>query len=133
MIRAELLDSDPITLLEASRIVLRGVVSVSALRAEIRRGNLVAERIGKNIFTTPAAIREMRAKCRVQPPRPAYTSERTVEATSGLSGTTASIDELAALKASVGALKGGLRNTSHKSTPRDQGAAASPIPFPSRR
>lgn len=40
----ELFDSDPITLTEASQVVLRGVVSVSALRAEIRRGNLAVER-----------------------------------------------------------------------------------------
>jgi hypothetical protein len=131
--RADLLETDPITLLEASRIVLRGVVSVSALRAEIKRGNLVVERIGKNIFTTPAAIREMRTKCRVQPNRPASTSEKTVEALSGSSGTMASIDELAALKASVGALKGGSLSTLRKNTPRGQGVAASPIPFPSRR
>lgn len=70
MTRADLLETDPITLLEASRVVLRGVVSVSALRAEIKRGNLMVERIGKNIFTTPAAIREMRTKCRVQPQKP---------------------------------------------------------------
>lgn len=64
---AELGDTDPITLTEASKIVLRGVVSVSALRSEIRKGNLAVERIGKNLFTTPAAIREMREKCRVKP------------------------------------------------------------------
>jgi hypothetical protein len=62
---ASILDTDPITLTEASRVVLRGVVSVSALRSEIRRGNLAVEKIGKNLFTTPAAIREMREKCRV--------------------------------------------------------------------
>jgi len=56
--RADLIDTDPITLSEASRVVLRGVVSVSALRSEVRRGNLAVERIGKNLYTTPAAIRE---------------------------------------------------------------------------
>lgn len=63
----DLLDTDPITLTEASKVLLRGIVSVSALRAEIRRGNLAVERIGKNLYTTPEAIREMRIKCRVVP------------------------------------------------------------------
>lgn len=62
----DLLDTDPITLGEASKLLLRGIVSVSALRAEVKRGNLAVERIGKNLFTTPAAIREMREKCRVR-------------------------------------------------------------------
>ena len=49
MARADLIDTDPITLTEASRVVLRGVVSVSALRSEVRRGNLAVEKIGKNL------------------------------------------------------------------------------------
>ena len=50
---SDLQDDDPVTLGEASKLLLRGIVSVSALRAEIRRGNLVVEKIGKNLFTTP--------------------------------------------------------------------------------
>jgi hypothetical protein len=89
---ADLLDTDPITLKEASQLVLRGVVSVSALRAEIKRGNLVVERIGKNLFTTPAAIREMRVKCRVEiQSRPSPTDD--------------AANELAALNASLKALR----------------------------
>ena len=100
---ADILDCDPITLTEASRIVLRGVVSVSALRAEVRRGNLAVERIGKNLYTTPAAIREMRELCRVMPNRPASTSEKTTEP--GSSATVGMRSELASLKASVSTLK----------------------------
>jgi len=126
----DLLDADPITLTEASQVVLRGVVSVSALRAEIRRGNLAVERIGKNLYTTPAAIREMREKCRVKQHHQDSTSETTKAATSGSSATTAKIDELAALKASVTALKSGSLSTLHKSTSHDLRKAESPIPFP---
>lgn len=36
--REDLRDDDPITLKEASEVLLRGIVSVSALRSEIRRG-----------------------------------------------------------------------------------------------
>jgi hypothetical protein len=42
-------------------------VTVSALLAEVKRGNLAVVKIGKDLFTTPAAIREMREKCRVRP------------------------------------------------------------------
>lgn len=131
MIRDELLDTDPITLTEASELVLRGVVSVSTLRAEIRRGNLVVERIGKNLFTTPAAIREMRERCRVnQAPRDS-TSVQTTEP--GSSATEARTTELDALKASLNVLKSGSRNTSQRKTPANQQSAANPIPFPSRK
>lgn len=124
-------DTAPITLAEASELVLRGKVSVSTLRAEIRRGNLAVERIGKNLFTTPADIREMRNRCRVQQNRPASISGKTVDETSGLSATKTATDELGALKATVKALKNGSLNTLRKSTPRDRQEAASPIPFPS--
>lgn len=133
MTRADLSDDDPITLTEACEIVLRGIVTVGTLRAEIKRGNLMVERIGKNIFTTPAAIREMRAKCRVMPSHQDYTSEATGKETSGSSATTERTSELAALKASVNALKSGSLSTYRKSTRQDQRAAESPIPFPSRK
>lgn len=133
MARADLLDEDPITLTEASKVVLRGIISVSALRAEIRRGNLAVERIGKNLYTTPAAIREMRSKCRVMPNHQDYTSEKTEAKASGSSATAEKTSELAALKASVNALKNGSLSTLRKSTPRDHQKAGSPIPFPSRK
>jgi hypothetical protein len=124
-------DTSPITLAEASELVLRGKVTVSTLRAEIRRGNLAVERIGKNLFTTPADIREMRKRCRVQPSRPDSISGKTETATSGSSATRTAIDELAVLKTTVQALKNGSLSTLRKSTPRDRQKAESPIPFPS--
>lgn len=129
--RANIDADEPITLTEASRVILRGVVTVSALRSEIRRGNLAVERIGKNLYTTPAAIREMRDKCRVVPSHPDSISEKTTEP--GLSGTGEKTSELDALKASVSALKRGSLSTLRKSTPTNQPRAESPIPFPSRK
>jgi hypothetical protein len=127
-------DDDPITLAEASEVVLKGAISEATLRAEIRRGNLIVERIGKNLFTTPAYIKRMREKCRVQSSRPDSTSARTKAANeSGSSGTGTGIDELAVLKATAKALKKGLLHTSRKSTRRDQGEAAKVMPFPSQR
>lgn len=126
-----IIDTDPITLTEASELVLRGVVTVSALRAEIRRGNLTVERIGKNLFTTPAAIRDMRERCRVNQPRPASISGQTTEP--GSSETAKRSSELDALKASVTALKSGSRSISKRNTSIDQRSAVNPIPFPSRK
>ncbi len=130
---ADIRDSDPITLTEASRVVLRGVVSVSALRSEIRRGNLAVERIGKNLYTTPAAIREMRDKCRVTQSHQDYTSDGMERQNPGSSATATKTDELAALKATVKALKGGSLSTLRRNTPADQQRAGNPIPFPSRK
>jgi hypothetical protein len=129
--RADIIDTDPITLTEASRVVLRGVVSVSALRSEAKRGNLVVEKIGKNLFTTPRAIQEMREKCRVQQNRPDSTSEKTTEP--GSSATATATDELAALKATVRGLKNGSLSTLLKSTPADRQGAGKVTPFPSRK
>jgi hypothetical protein len=128
--RADLIDTDPITIGEASRL-LRGIVSESALRSEIRKGNLIAYRIGKNIFTTPAALNEMREKCRVQQNRPDSTSEKTTEP--GSSATATATDELAALKATVRGLKNGSLSTLRKSTPADRQGAGKVTPFPSRK
>ena len=47
--REDILDDDPMTLKEASEVLLRGIVSVSALRSESRRGNLIVERREKPI------------------------------------------------------------------------------------
>lgn len=130
----DILDDDPITLAEASKVVLRGVVTVSALRAEIERGNLAVEKIGKNLYTTKAAIREMRDRCREKLSRRGSTSEKTDKVgPSGSSGTTDGTDELVLLKGIVAGLKDGSLTTSRKSTSRGQHTAGSPIPFPSRK
>lgn len=130
---ADIDDDDPITLAEASRVVLHGAVTVSALRAEVLRGNLTVERIGKNLFTTRAAIREMREKCRVKPSRQGSISEKTKAAEPGSSGTMDATDELAVLQAIGRGLKDGSLTTSLRNTPRGRQGAASPIPFPSRK
>jgi hypothetical protein len=129
-VRADLIDTDPITLSEASDL-LRGIVSVSALRAEVKRGNLAVERIGKNLFTTPAAIREMREKCRVKPNHPASISAPTTAP--GSSATVDTANEQVALKGIVQALRSGSLTTSRKNTRRDRQSAANLVQFPSGR
>jgi hypothetical protein len=128
---ADLIDTDPITLSEASSVVLRGIVSVSALRAEIDKGNLMAMRIGKNLFTTPGAVREMMEKCRVKPSHPASISAPTTAP--GSSATVDTASEQAALKGIAAALRSGSLTTSRKNTRRDRQPAANLVQFPSGR
>ena len=125
---ADLIDTDPITLGEASDL-LRGIVTVAALRAEVKRGNLAVERIGKNLFTTPAAIREMREKCRVKPSLPASISAPTTEPGSSEIGNIA--NERAALKATAAALRSGSLSTLRKNTQRGRQSGENLVPFPS--
>ena len=128
---ADLIDTDPITLGEASKILFRGLVSKQALYSQFLQGNLACERIGKNLFTTPAAIREMREKCRVVSNHPASTSDQTTAP--GSSATVDATSELASLKASVQMLKSGSLSTLRKSTSRGQRSAENLVQFPSQK
>ena len=61
----------PLRLDVAARLAFPdGGVSATSLRREAERGNLVIERIAGKDFATLAAIRDMRAKCRVKPKVP---------------------------------------------------------------
>ena len=69
-------DTDPITLKEASELVFKGRVGVSALRTEAQRGKLSIFRIGGRDYTTIRDVREMVEKCRVEKHRPASTTTK---------------------------------------------------------
>ena len=56
-------DEDPITLKDAAN---RFGFTVCTLRAEANRGRLTIYKIGKKLWTTPADLREMIQKCRVE-------------------------------------------------------------------
>lgn len=105
----------PISLKDASARVLRGNVSVSALRTEARRGNLDTFKIGKNLYTTEEAIREMIDRCRVQPSQPDSSTDETK--TDGSSGTEEETFEPDALDLIGKALKNGSPLTSARSAP----------------
>lgn len=100
----------PISLKDAAEQILLGRVSVSALRSEARRGNLATFKIGKNLYTTEADIREMVKKCRVQQSPQGCISEKTT--TLGSSGTETKTTALDALAITVQALKDGSPITS---------------------
>jgi hypothetical protein len=131
---AAIAEDDPITLAEASEVVLRAAVSEQTLRAEARRGNLQVERLGKNLFTTAAYIKAWRNQCRVQQSRPDSTSAKTKAAGgSGSSGTATATDEQAVLRGIAKALKNGSLRTSPRSTWLDPSKGAEVTPFPSRK
>ena len=68
-------DHEPIRLAEACERLLKGRLTVSGLRREAKRGNLEITRIAGKDFVTPAAIREMIERCRVQSCHPASSSK----------------------------------------------------------
>lgn len=59
--------NSPISLQEASEICLRGLVKVATLRVAVERGELMVERLGRRVVTTPSAVDEWRSRCRVNP------------------------------------------------------------------
>ena len=62
----QLSPDSPISLNEAAAICLRGLVTAATLRAAAERGDLVIERLGRRIVTTPGDIDAWRQKCRNQ-------------------------------------------------------------------
>jgi hypothetical protein len=68
-----------ITLKDACDIFFGGKISVATLKAEHMRGNLELSKIGRAYFTTPADIKAMREKCRVEVQAPAFGSTRRAE------------------------------------------------------
>jgi hypothetical protein len=68
-------DDEPMRLAEACEKLLKGRLTVSGLRREARRGTLEITRIANKDFVTPAAIREMLDRCRVNA-RPPLSSSR---------------------------------------------------------
>jgi hypothetical protein len=56
-------EDHPITLNDAAQ---RFGFTVSTLKAEANRGRLTTYKIGKRLWTTPADLREMIQKCRVE-------------------------------------------------------------------
>jgi hypothetical protein len=82
--------------------------TVATLRAEHQRGRLALYRIGKRLYTTPAAIREMLSQCLVEVSAPASIVTRRAASTPYETGR-ASLD--AAAQALL-TLRGNSRNIS---------------------
>lgn len=63
----------PLSLQEAADVLLRGLVKAATLRAAASRGELVVEKLGKRIVTTPADIERWRQSCRDKVKAPGFT------------------------------------------------------------
>ncbi len=99
MIADQIGEDEPVLLSRAPSIFFpHGGVSVSTLRTEMRKGNLVTERIGGKDFVTAKAIKDMRSRCQGHGSRPASISEQKVESASGSSETGSGIDAQTALR-----------------------------------
>lgn len=95
-------DDEFITLDEAADRIFGGHVTAWTLKAEIRRGNLKAFKLGRRYFTTPAHAREL-AQCLAVENRPASTL--TSNADNGSSSTQDIGAAQAALSKTLQALK----------------------------
>ena len=84
-------DDEPLTLVEACKLIFRNTITPATLRLEAGRGKLTIERIGRRDFVTRRAIKEMRRQCEVAPPardRDSGSSQgaNAMDASSSLSG-----------------------------------------------
>lgn len=104
-------DHDTITLKDAAS---HFGYTVSTLRAEAGRGRLVIYKIGKRLYTTPADIREMVSKCRVDQKGQGFTLIR--NASNSSSATDRASSALAAARETALKLRSSSRNTSTIST-----------------
>ena len=104
-------DHDTITLKDAAS---HFGYTVSTLKAEAGRGRLTIYKIGKRLYTTPADIRDMVQKCRVDQKGHGFTLIH--GASSGLSETEAASSALARAQETVMKLKSSSRNISATST-----------------
>ena len=60
-------EDEPLTLAEACTLIFRNTITPATLRIEADRGRLVLEKVGRRLFVTRRAIREMRRKCQMAP------------------------------------------------------------------
>lgn len=104
-------DNDPVTLKDAAS---HFGFTVSTLRAEASRDRLTIYKIGKRYYTTPADIKEMVKKCRVDQKGHGFTLIR--NESSGSSGMERASYALAAANETALKLKNSSRNTSVTST-----------------
>jgi hypothetical protein len=104
-------DTDPITLKDAAQ---HFGLTVLTLRAEHDRGRLTLYKIGRRLYTTPADVRAMIQKCRVEQKARGYTSiGRDPSGSFETARISAAQD---ALRQTINARKSSSLNTSRQST-----------------
>ena len=126
--RLDIGPDDPVPLSQAAALFFpAGGITLQSLRTEIRKGNLIAERIAGRYFVTRQAIEEMRERCRIQPKAQGSTSENGEAVRQpGSYGTPGQKSQLDAAKATASRLKGRSPTTSAGNT-EDQPGRVIPI------
>ena len=108
-------DDDAITLRDAAA---HFGFKISTLRTEANRGRLTIYRIGNRFWTTPADIKEMVRRCRVEQKGHGFTLTR--DDANGSSETARGLSALAAARETVLRLKSTSPNTSVTSIARSR-------------
>src|SRR5262249_47147752 len=103
-------DEQPIPLVDACGLYPRARLTVSTLRAEAARGRLDIFRLGRRLYTTPLALREMVTRCQEDANHRASTSIQL--GAIGLSETARASSAQAALKQTASLLRSGSPSTS---------------------
>ena len=101
---------EPITLADACELYPRARLTVSTLRAEAERGRLDIFKLGRRLYTTPAAMRAMVTKCQDDARPRASTSIQ--PAVIGLSATARASSALDSANTTVSELRSASLNTS---------------------
>lgn len=104
-------DDTPLTLSVAAELAFPdGSMTASSLRSEATKGRLQIEKIAGRLFTTLAAIQEMRARCRVPPsPLASISADEKVD----LRSTSSSTRDLKSAQAAALIASERLRKRSH--------------------
>jgi hypothetical protein len=110
-------DDSFITLDEIAELIFGGKITAWTLKAEIRRGNLKAFKLGRRYFTTPAYARDL-AQCLSVESRPDFTFTR--KGRSGISETEKISAAQAALRSRFEKPSRSSRNIPAKNTGRKQ-------------
>ena len=136
--REAVMDDQPIRLADACDLFFGGALTPASLRLEANRGNLAMMRIAGKDFVTPAAIEDMKRKCRVERNRPTSSFERNPpskakpeSAACGSSRTDQSISAQDALSMKLDRLNRPSKNTSAKNTTQSS-ETAELLKFPSQ-
>lgn len=126
----ELSPQSPLSLEDAAKLLLNGLVKASTLRAAAARGELEIERLGRRIVTTPAYVEAWRKRCREK--QEGRTSTSSVARTALRSGISETAAAASAQDATRMILKGLAQNSASISYDRRGQTSAHVIPLKSR-
>lgn len=115
-LRREIGDDEPVLLSAAVDLFFApGMMKLSTLRTEARKGRLATSRVAGKDYVTRSAVKDMFERCRVERSRPASKSAPSqTDEESGSSETASGIDGQDALRRKLAKLKNGSATISRK-------------------